>query len=110
MVSIVVTAGEHSFMGTYTLSGRQPQPWYHFCGIWEGEGKAPAFSRFVEKICTYHLLPHFELHLTRKGKCEGGKRRLKQQGVDGWRNGAVVTPAKPTGQGLENSGMSFLAV
>lgn len=77
VVSIAVKAGEHSFMGTYILSGTQPQPWYQFCGIWKGKGKAPAFSHFVETVCIYHLLPHFGLHLTRKGKSEGGKRRLK---------------------------------
>lgn len=74
--STVLKAGEHSFIGTY-LSGMQPQPWYRFRRIWKGKEKAPAFSHFVETICIYHLLPHFGLHLIRKGKCERGKRRLK---------------------------------
>lgn len=108
---MVVRAGEHSFMVIYILCGMQPQPWCQFYGIWKGKGKAPAFSHFVETICICHFCPHFGLHLTRKGKHEGGKRRLKWQSVDSWTNGAMVTPAKPTGQGLENhSIMSFPVV
>lgn len=79
VVSIAVRAGKHSFMGTYILSGTQPQPWYQFCRTWKG--KVP--RHFVATICIYHLLPHFGLHLIRKGKREGEKRRLKYQGMDG---------------------------
>lgn len=108
---MVVRTGEHSFVVMYILCGMQPQPWYQFYRVWKGKGKAPASSHFVETICIYHLLPHFGLHLTRKGKREGGMRRLKWQSVDGWTNGAVATPAKQTGQRLENhSRMSFLVV